>query len=604
MIPIARNGWISNTISYARIAAVVQGAETRAQSGGVNPACQMGHCEKMMDYVFCGSVKKQYLQYLHEMTLAKMQASESRAVQSTEVLRAQNHRLRKVMTELVGYESALSRLMSGNTLNFCLTASGNPTNWENYLIYRDRRRHAACGLAVPLPAPVPPAPPNPQIMLAPSFNTAAEIRIINLANIRRCGKVVCGNQTFTVRFTNKNEPIVMQDRHNPQADLLREKLFNLWSINKVKERLAEFRRVPLESSKLGTVGERWHLGADDRAENADWIGFTVTVQDRFDRAVSMAKVRLDAQSQLLEAELVRFEQLTVPTRDDTREFLKLQEKIALLKRSRDQVNENIKYVTGKIEQICDGNYTVEILGIENGPIESVDSRCLYIYDTQTRELFKIRLLRFFEQMTQFFMLEMNPGSTEKLRKRCDVQTDLIGRFLPARLNALTDSPLLKPWMYPPIERPEFHTQHEILFNMLKDPAINWTQIDAAMRRMQIEQNDVILTKGAQINLRYLLERRIEAVVTDDQGHGFTVRQAGFDPEYVERMNSIEEIRIALLAPGNYFTRVELDEFRERINHDVTLAEQECSSRGFIERIEPSFHFNALWVRPRANNRIP
>jgi len=400
MIPIAKNGWISNSISYARIAGVVRLAQASAESGAVNPACEMSRCEKFVDYVFCGSVKKQYLNYLHKMTLYKMQASENRTFHPTT---AQENRRRKKMAKVLHYESALSRLMSGNTLKFCPTASGNEQNWENYLVYRDRRRLTPCGLAVPLPSPVVPSAQHQQITLAPSFATEGEIRIVNLADIRRTGKVACGNQIFTVRFTSRNEPIVMQDRHSLHANLLQEKLFNLWSINNVKEKLANFRSLPLESSKLDNIGENWAPYAPFRLDNVDWIRFTVTIQERFDSSISMARVRLHAQSHVIEAELARFETLSDTSPEDRRAFLKLQEKIALLKRSRDAVNENIHYFRRKIEHICNGDYEVEFLGIENGQIKSVDSKRRYIKDSQTRELFKIRLLRFFEQMTEFLL---------------------------------------------------------------------------------------------------------------------------------------------------------------------------------------------------------
>jgi len=188
---------------------------------------------------------------------------------------------------------------------------------------------------------------------------------------------------------------------------------------------------------------------------------------------------------------------------------------------------------------------------------------------------------------------MNAANTEQFKTLCDVQHDVIGRFLPFVLTELTDPPELKSWAYGDMQRPEFHIQHEILFNMLTDPAINWTQIEATMDRMQIEQDSVIRLKIRQIEMGRQLERRINATVRDDHGHGFTIRQGGFDPEYIARMNSIEDIHIALSAPGNYFTKSELDDFSTRIDHDVTQAEQDCSSRGFIPRSVPPVHQNAM-----------
>ena len=559
MLTISNGHWMSSSISFSRIRAVVNGAQISAQTGVENAALKLGRCENFIDYVFCGRVKKAYLEYLHHMTLEMIEEERYLRTHAEESgnRTASRHRLKCLTYSINKWD--LCRLMRGSILEFVLSPSKNSGKWESYLIYRDRRRLLSKGISLDSPGSAMSTLNPLRFRLVPTFASIDEIQTNNLEDIRRSGTVNCGNQTFTVRFARNNEPIVIQSGENRVAELIQLKLNNLCVIAKEMQKLAKFRSHPVQTSDFSHGLVLPPSTNESCEEYAQWKKFSNIVQEKFNNAIGILNLRLEAESRLLEQELGRFEKLSTPTRVDKQSFLELQQKIKFLIKSRQRSDHNFMIIRSKLERICDSYRDIH---------------------GEAQVFFKIRIFRLCELITEFAMLKQDDEATKKFKIFCEDQLEFLQQFSLSEFEELINPPKIKSWKYRNIHPPIFQAQHEILFNMLKDPAILWDQIDLAMRRLRIEQDAQIELRIRQIELGYKLERRLNTALTNGHGNRIIASQGNFSPEYIHRMDMLEQTRRDLLSPGKNFRQLELINLSTTIDRNLFLAEVECRRNGF------------------------
>jgi len=213
----------------------------------------------------------------------------------------------------------------------------------------------------------------------------------------------------------------------------------------------------------------------------------------------------------------------------------------------------------------------------NPPEQSVSYRDIH---GEAQVFFKIRIFRLCELITEFAMLKQDDEATKKFKIFCEDQLEFLQQFSLSEFEELINPPKIKSWKYRNIHPPIFQAQHEILFNMLKDPAILWDQIDLAMRRLRIEQDAQIELRIRQIELGYKLERRLNTALTNGHGNRIIASQGNFSPEYIHRMDMLEQTRRDLLSPGKNFRQLELINLSTTIDRNLFLAEVECRRNGF------------------------
>jgi len=241
------NGWLSNAISSTRITRVATAALQNARTGVADNSRDMARVERFVDYVFCGSVKKQYMDYLYQM--AQNRAWLEQELEKPEPRRVST-RLMQCRNTISRNQESIKNLMSGNTLEFGYEVSGNAGQLENFLIFRDRSRAKTIGISAQIPVPSSqPIPKNRPATPTPNFSKVEYIQIHDLVDIQRKEQLRCRGRTYLVKFTDNNEPIVMGSEKYPQAELasIQRKLTDLWSVDMEQSR---FTQAPTFESPL------------------------------------------------------------------------------------------------------------------------------------------------------------------------------------------------------------------------------------------------------------------------------------------------------------------------------------------------------------------
>ena len=564
MLTISKPGYFNNSISYSRIRQVALEARGKASEQNqyqrevsYNPAMGLG--EMFYDHVFCGDSKQDFMKSIYAMSHERARLELVTKYEVTHEVMTDEERRSFYLTRIAWQEEPVNTMLGGNSLQFDTEPFQDAQHRETYLIYRDHARRKTIGIPLNLQ---PGAAQNSPLTAIPAFDSVERIHFEDLNSIKKSGKLNFANRVYDVRFTDKNEPIVMQLEEDPQATLLQKRLLNLWAIENVKERLVQYQNsVEQPILDFYTGGIDVYPVTDQRnAQRRDWIRFCGTLQHRLTAAVNMLINQMKEEIIPIRKELESFENLINPTWADKKAFLKLQQKISLLEQSRDTAKNNIADIKWQTERFCNDRNRVQ--------------------HSEARDLFKIRLLEWSNQMTQFLLSKMDEVETEKFKNLCANQSRVLGGFSAYFFELLTKPRQLASWQFPDMHPPLVHEQHNQLFAMLKDPASTLEQIEQTMQSMQVEQDQRFKLRITQANFGHERELCLNVALFNEAGHSISVRQGNFSPRYIENVAVLEKIRDDLLSPGNFFTQPELDALNQKAEEIEELQWREYRSRGF------------------------
>ena len=347
------NGWLNSAISYSRIVNITDSALENAASGRADNSREMGLGEKIVDYIFCGSVKKEYMDYLYRMTRNKalLESELTKGDATIHTFRASQLR-DKVEKNL----KRINQITVESTVELGTDSSVNLHKGGSYLIYREKHSHLIKCLPLNyyrgqafLTVPDTDSP-----FSIPEFETIGHIQIEDLAAIKQNGKLRCGGEIYTVKFTKNNEPLVIQMSDIRQAEAIQRRLQTLWNSSNVKERLTDLRSRILKDTTWHLYDMRmyWSQSDQDFSASTYWKNLRSTFQEKFTAAVAASNARFDIESMMIDDELDRLEKLTDPAQADEGTFLLLHEKITSLERALDAANDNIWRLKTELGKIC------------------------------------------------------------------------------------------------------------------------------------------------------------------------------------------------------------------------------------------------------------
>jgi len=572
------NGWLSNSISYAQTIKAATAGQAFALDDMVDHSPAMGLGEKIVDYVFCGSVKKEFISHVYQMARkrAKLEITCRHNDHSADNWNAS--RMDSYHLQINVNEQRLKYLLSGKSLAFGTAPFENEACRDNYLIFRDDARRSVIGLPLNLQNPATRTTSQMiPIILIPTFDKAEQIELRDFANIKKSGKFICGTQTFDIRFTDDDEPVVMQVDENPYVRPVQRRLLNLWAIENLKKRLAEFESLSGEDVILCVPffprGEwptdtayrtlkEWQRvvgvkGITDRLypQFTNWDQFAGVIQEKIFKAVETQTVKLNQESSVLAQELERYAKLIKPTVTEQRGFLTLQQKINQLVDTRKNMKKYVRYFNEALDAMC--------------KIFQPD------FEPAMIEAFKRRMLNFTKLMGRFIRSEPTHVRAEKFKALCQAQSDWNAKFPDVQSCGLLTPPQFKTWNYPlhpPVSQARkdgLYDGEHILLRDVQDPTVTWESFERAMRMLKEEQDARIERRKCQFKM------------ADELGAGILMwcrdRYPVQQPRPVDFSRYIiflEQIRDELLTPGNDYNQQELNGISSRITAHFTVIRDE------------------------------
>lgn len=378
------NGWLSNTISQSRIINIARAAQQSIETRGEDHSCEMAPFEKVVDYVFCGSVKQEYMNYLYAM-------ARNRRLWEKEVRKSEQARSTVQMDMFIQHvnenKAEIQRLMSGSSLEFATRPIDNMALSENYLIYKEKSSDQLIGLPLELYALEPQLSPECHLGLPiPNFPEPLSIRFKDYAAIKRSRQFIYQGQTYYVRFTAKNEPVVMQSGVAHQDARIQKMFTNFWAIDVLKSQLTSIRNLPRENATMRLKPNHFERDCQKMGDSGlvasailNWVQFSNTAQILIDRMVNAKQKSLDRRGSQLVAELDCYEKLADPSLLDRKAFIVTQEAVISLGESQEQVMLKIREVRRRLALL----FNAIGLAHEPGVLKSIYARMLDLTGTAT-----------------------------------------------------------------------------------------------------------------------------------------------------------------------------------------------------------------------------
>ena len=251
-----RSSVVSRAIPYKEVAFVAKTAQEQALTGVEEPPQETGICERFVDTIFCGGVKKTAKSQIHGMS----HHTASLHLELQKPSEERNSGLIKTHIEKISEnQKRLYGLMQGDTLEFGSVEERPVVGKDSYLIHRSPAKICPTGIPlykpehevqlnprfVPSAAPVEsietmapiierPAPENDTESLAlppPTilqFEKESDIEVRHFEQIRIAQKFICANKVYVVRFNNGKEPVVLCDDSDPGVISVKLQMFQLW----------------------------------------------------------------------------------------------------------------------------------------------------------------------------------------------------------------------------------------------------------------------------------------------------------------------------------------------------------------------------------------
>ena len=550
MITISNSrGWMSNSISYATISRVAGAAQHNAELelAGLNVvdhSRDMDVGERIYDYVLCGSVKKEYMDYLYQLARQRVYDGlfqKYKNCRNPYTDKAYMSRSRSKMEEC--QYQIVSRTVEG-TLKFGDVPVAGDMQLDDYLIFRGKPGSEPAGIPVQYPSS---GPTLKEFLVSsvPSFNAVSDIRIRNLRAIEQCNRLVFKGHAYQVRLTKYDEPIVLLSDSGKHTELLQRRLKNLWLIDNEMQRLANLRSQPLENPKLDwssiltelpeTIHDKWLAGF------AQWNMFAEMAQERLIKAVEQSHVRLDIQKRELEQALVHFEKQTLPAPTDVEELQRLIDKINLFRQEQGGVSLSIMCVKREIRRI------LVALAFDR-PLKQI-------------ELFEQRLSNFFAQINRIFASAMGEKEVACFRELCNIQINFFedvmyySRF--GGMHRFLNLAQQELWNYAGIHPTIFRDQRDQVHDMLNDPTSTSAQMAALGERLEAKREALIKVKTRQIERGIELNALLAMPVPGSEV--FMFRKGCASSECDSCIDTLAQMRDDLLNPGKDFTAAQLDQ---------------------------------------------
>ena len=222
-----RSSVVSRAIPYKEVAFVAKTAQEQALTGVEEPPQETGICERFVDTIFCGGVKKTAKSRIHGMS----HHTASLHLELQKPSEERNSGLIKTHIEKISEnQKRLYGLMQGDTLEFGSVEERPVVGKDSYLIHRSPAK--ICPTGIPLYKPE-----HEDYSSIPTFKSAADIRAEDIPAIRHSGKtsnqgmINCEGAIYQIHFSELNTPEIIYSMEDQQCESLQRRLYELWQTN-------------------------------------------------------------------------------------------------------------------------------------------------------------------------------------------------------------------------------------------------------------------------------------------------------------------------------------------------------------------------------------
>jgi len=354
---------------------------------------------------------------------------------------------------------------------------------------------------------------------------------------------VFGGQTYQVRFTKNDEPIVLLSGGGQHFEILQRRLHNLWAINTEMQKLAKLRSRPLRDpiirySNFFILSHRpdWYEGAVEQ-----WREFLAATRERINIAMERLEVRLNSEKRVIDNALARLERQRHPVPADDEEFQRLKQKITLFGQQQDATNESMKRFEKCLSDLFNALARYECL--------------------ELLSLFQVRLVNFSTEMNQLIASNMGQKEVEQFQRLCKNQTqffnDIAGRSMSGYIECFLKFADPEQQSYAGI-CPSFYWRHKgQALGLLNDPNSTTEQAQALAVRLQSESDTLFAVSKRQNEMGLQLQN--DLVGSGRGSQELVFRRVDSSSECARCLDTLEKIRDDLLSKKRYFTAAELDE---------------------------------------------
>lgn len=556
------NGWFSNTISQSRIAKIAKAAQesVRAEQARhaeptnplpeivldeqdgppqqIDDSREMGLADRFVDHVFCGGVKFDYMNHLFELTKKKVMIEVIRGKEANlPVEQRSGSELNELVVAVLSGNHDINELTPGKSMQFGTDTAANSATKELYLVYRDTTSFTTIGIPVLMQSSLSPPPSAGETPEASAlkFKKSGDIRISDLQKIKELGYLQCGDQRYTVRFTDLNEPILLRLGQNNENDAIQSRLRNLWVIDHLKREFSAMQTLPGAQQPALHLPRFNHLRASSLRPDK-WAELGIIVGDKFKLAVSIMHDRLNVEINVINQQLSCFELLTNPTQADIAALRSLRERIIDFRQTQNNVVEKISDIRSQLEEICKV--------MKQGS------------DAELQEVIRVRMINFTDQLLLFTRSGMSASEYNAFRALCAIQKEFFSYALPGA--AFRDEfDIEHSWTHSAIHPPaSFFTQYRILFNVMKDPMSCLETVFGAMEDFRRYKRECFEMKNSQIELgnKYDQLLRMHVPNEDDIVIFRVIKSLHFNINVIRLRRIVDDC----LSPGIEFTRPEFD----------------------------------------------
>jgi len=551
MIPISNSwGLMRNSISYAKIIEVASEAHLTAGRENAQEIAnsylpQMTLGEKIVDYVFCGYVKHDFMQQLYKLSYQRARLEINGRDSS---LRTTPEMRKEVMEySLYGHNSRIeieerriNSMLRCGSLKFGNRPRQNPEFRDTYLLYQDYLCRSAIGL--PLQSQNLYSRTTPPVLPGSfRFDHVHQIQPSDMDLIKRHGRLRCGDRTYQVRFTDDHQPVVMHVERDTQVALIQRRLSIFWSCRDALKKLADFRiqsgTTTISTENMLTSGE--DMLVKSYSSHPEWSQFVDVLRGRLTEAINYLRTKFDRDSRMIEAEFIRLVNQAEPASVQILAQSALREKITLLETCRRTCALELNNFAAVLDEYCEQ--------------WSPDA------DPVIEDAFKTRLLKLTDQLRQFVHFEMSAVAVARFKTLCSFQNPRHICWTLTKLGELLVPTLADSWNYslPP---PGFETELNELLGMVRNPELSSERIFTVMVNLKGEQDTRIRLRIRQIEMGNMIGRSAGDWLTHpvlDGRHRST--------EANRRIELMEEISKSLLTPKNSYTEAQLDALNAKKN---------------------------------------
>ncbi|MET3108494.1 hypothetical protein AAKU67_003042 [Oxalobacteraceae bacterium GrIS 2.11] len=559
-------GWMSKQISQQRISKVVKAAQEHAAKTEATETTEpaeksddpkyMGPMDRFVDHYLCGGAKKSALDNLYDLSFNTALLEQELGKDEQTINQS---RIERYISQIKESKTRLRILTEGKSIEFGEKGYSPIIGKNAFLIVRKSDQLSPSGIElVQLKSKA--ATRNPSPTGLPTFLNPEQISHTDLNLLNAKGAFVCANETYAIRFTDDNEPVLMTESTNSLTAQIQERLSALWINSEARRELED-----LDLVRLGSITDlnlkpsfldTWDEGARKNAQlylAKTWEPTAKTINQKYLATIERIRAPIIKEYVALRSEIARLADNRNPSVADRKRLFELQALTTALLKKLNTANTNIGRINVQFERLI-----------------SILTQCknLTMVDILTKRiaLFSAHLCK---------ISESNPDSQDmpELNTLFRIQEGFLDHFGPSQLaqcDQILNSPMHEIAEANAQRAPELHIPIQGLVDSLKDPFNSWDQVHSQMQTCHDQQVELDTNRFTQVDILVRLNAVLQNLIdfTDGLNRPGNQLKTYFQPVTYTHFVYLLKLRNVLADGRNLYSRRELEEMQEDIHSNL------------------------------------